>query len=359
MELFENKVGRPSNEIRSKRKKFVAGAVSLSLVAIFAITLAVKNVATNNLQGKAMGNNTGDIDGSGTVNYIDLELALRHIANIKKLNSTQIKYGDINKDGKITYDDAKEILRRGNFGKIVGDVDGNKKVTENDARKILRYVAKLENYNDSQKKAADVDGDGKITALDAKLALIKVYGTSPRKGDINGDGKIDKDDYALLAKYVAKTAKPKNSNQSKSADINNDGKINGKDYKILYKVVNEHLGDVDGDGKLTFNDVSMIMNSVSKISSLTKNQQAVSDVDLNGKIEMKDARILSWLVGDVMGDANGDGRVTKEDAILVLKYVSNQKVTDEQKARIKNYCNMDGKNGVTATDARIIYRISN
>ena len=239
MELFENKVGRPSNEIRSKRRKFVAGAVSLSLVAIFAITLAVKNVATNNLQGKAMGNHTGDIDSSGTVNYRDLDLALKHIAKIKTLSKREITYGDTNKDGKITYDDAKEILRRGNFGKAVGDIDNNKKTTDNDAKQILRYAARLDTPNEAQKKAADINGDGKITATDARLALIKVYGTETRKGD-----------------------------------------------------------------------------------------------------------------------ATGDGKVTEEDARLVLKYASKQKVTNAQKARIEKYCDMDGKKGITMSDARIIYRIS-
>ena len=422
MELFENKVGRPSNEIRSKRRKFVASAVSLSLVAIFAITLAVKNVATSNLQGNDMGNNTGDIDGSGTVNYKDLDLALKHIAKIKTLSKKEIKYGDTNKDGKITFVDAKEILRKGNFGKVVGDVDNNKKTTDNDARQILRYAARLDTPNEAQKKAADMNGDRKITATDARLALIKVYGTETRKGDANGDGKVTEEDARLVLKYASKqkvtneqkariekycdingdkrvtatdaqillratkenlcdvdgdgkvttadaklvlsyASRQKVTNEQKNkiekyCDMNGDGKVTTADARILYKVPEGHVGDVDGDGKITFDDVTKVMNFVAKIGTLSKEQQVAADVDLNGKVEMKDAKALSLLIRNNTGDADGDGRVSKEDAKLVARYASKQKVTNEQKARIEKYCDMDGNKNITMSDARIIYRIS-
>lgn len=357
MKLFENKVGRPSNEIRSKRRKFVASAVSLSLVAIFAITLAVKNVATNNLQGKAMGNNTGDIDGSGTVNYKDLELALKHIANIKKLNSKEIKYGDVNNDKKINYTDAKEILRKGNFGKIVGDVDNDKKVTESDAKQILRYAANLDTPNEAQKKAADMDGDGKITATDARLALIKVYGTSTRRGDMDGDGKITAADARIVNRFVGGKEKP-NGKQKKLADVDGDGNITAKDVNILTNVQAGLVGNVDGDDAITFGDVTKIVNSVAKITNLSKEEKKAADVDGDGSVTMKDAKALSLLIRNNTGDADGDGRVSKEDAKLVARYASKQKVTNEQKARIEKYCDMDGNKNITMSDARIIYRIS-
>ncbi len=39
------------------------------------------------------------------------------------------------------------------------------------ARDILRYVARLEEFDDHQKKTADVNFDGKITAADARILL--------------------------------------------------------------------------------------------------------------------------------------------------------------------------------------------
>ena len=357
MELFENKVGRPSNEIRSKRKKFIAGAVTLSLVAIFAVTLVVKNVVTDNLKGAAMGNYSGDIDGSGSVNDKDLDLALKHIAKIQTLKGAQLKRGDTNKDGKIDYTDAKEILRRGNYGKIVGDANNDKKVTEEDARLILRYASKLEKYNENQRKAADMNKDGNITAGDARLALIKVYGTAPRRGDLNKDGKITMKDAQLVLQFVEKVTTP-SEEQKVLADVNADGKITKDDYKILQRVSSKLVGDVDDDGIISLDDVTKIVKGVSKISKLSSKEQAASDINGDKKITMKDARILSFFVNSTIGDANGDGRISKEDAILVAKYASKQKVTNDQKNRIQKYCDINGDKKITMTDARLIYRLS-
>ncbi|HPU66468.1 MAG TPA: peptidoglycan DD-metalloendopeptidase family protein [Clostridiales bacterium] len=54
---------------------------------------------------------------------------------------------------------------------VRGDLDGNGKVNAADARVVLRYVAKLQNLNKAQIKAADADGNYTVTAADARKIL--------------------------------------------------------------------------------------------------------------------------------------------------------------------------------------------
>ncbi len=56
MNLFENKVGRPSNEIKNKRKRFVLIVTVLVLVAITSIIVAIKNGELYSLKGGVLNN---------------------------------------------------------------------------------------------------------------------------------------------------------------------------------------------------------------------------------------------------------------------------------------------------------------
>lgn len=66
MKLFENGVGRPSNEIKKKRKIFIASAIILciALVSVFAFTLT--KVDTERLQGRSNGTHYMDLEASGS-----------------------------------------------------------------------------------------------------------------------------------------------------------------------------------------------------------------------------------------------------------------------------------------------------
>lgn len=61
---------------------------------------------------------------------------------------------------------------------LKGDVDGNGQVQAIDARAVLRYVAGLDDLNDTQKKAADIDKNDEVTAIDARFILRQVAGLS-------------------------------------------------------------------------------------------------------------------------------------------------------------------------------------
>ncbi|MCL2514053.1 MAG: dockerin type I repeat-containing protein [Oscillospiraceae bacterium] len=77
---------------------------------------------------------------------------------------------------------------------MLGDVSGDGEISADDARLVLRYVAKLQDLTEEQKKAADVDNDGVIDAADARLILRVVA-----KLD---SGEIDKNDGNVIWKEV-------------------------------------------------------------------------------------------------------------------------------------------------------------
>ena len=54
-----------------------------------------------------------------------------------------------------------------------GDVNGDGKITAEDAREALRGAAKIENLNEAEKRAADMNSDGNVTAQDAREILRK------------------------------------------------------------------------------------------------------------------------------------------------------------------------------------------
>lgn len=54
---------------------------------------------------------------------------------------------------------------------LMGDVNSDGVITSNDARQILRFSAKLQIFSNEQKKICDIDKNGSITAADARIVL--------------------------------------------------------------------------------------------------------------------------------------------------------------------------------------------
>jgi len=94
------------------------------------------------------------------------------------------------------------------LGRTFGDVNGDGKITDDDAQDVLRIVAGLPNpqtnqpYTQDQKKNADVNNDGQVTSSDALLIQRFAQGLDKvlaKMGDVNGDGQItDADSQAIL-----------------------------------------------------------------------------------------------------------------------------------------------------------------
>lgn len=70
---------------------------------------------------------------------------------------------------KTTDSDSKNNTHTDNIK--YGDLDNDGKLTSSDALKVLRASVGLEKFDDTQKKLADVDNDGKLTSSDSLVIL--------------------------------------------------------------------------------------------------------------------------------------------------------------------------------------------
>ncbi len=135
--------------------------------------------------------------------------------------------------------------------------------------------------------------------------------------------------------------------------------FDGYEYYIYQSV-----GDVNGDGEVTEEDVELILNYIFGLTTLTSEQESIADVTGDGVIDAADAVYIYRQIANKeeypneeypVGDVNGDGEVTEEDAELVQKYDDGIiTLTSEQKLRADVTC--DGI--VDAADVVMIQRIA-
>lgn len=96
MKLFENGVGRPTNEIKKKRKIFIVSIVFLALIVIVAGSYTLRNVSLSNLEG-ASANETS---------ITRQQKAVLAVARAYLKNGKQIQYDSYRKNLNITPEDA-------------------------------------------------------------------------------------------------------------------------------------------------------------------------------------------------------------------------------------------------------------
>ena len=58
-------------------------------------------------------------------------------------------------------------------------------------------------------------------------------------GDVNGDGKVDVEDVSLLAKLKNGNGRKWNEDQLKAGDFNGNGKLDNADYQALRALLND------------------------------------------------------------------------------------------------------------------------
>ncbi len=232
---------------------------------------------------------------------------------------------------------------------IKGDVNGDGYVDKLDSEIVLQYyadrVADLspvfsEDSEENERifNLADVDGDGAIELEDITLILANL---SPRKGDFDADGTVDQDDVdALQAYYDAKgdveldPSETSYYQQLVSGDLNGDGKLTLEDVALVPSYFTPKLGDVNGDSFIDRLDVEIVLQYYAdRVAGLSpvfsedseENERIfnLADMDGDGVIELEDAK--SILSNDVLsprrGDFDGDGTVDQNDVNALQKYL--------------------------------------
>ena len=275
MKLFENGVGRPSNEVKKKRMLFIIStmiiAVGLIAVSLGFLLTKTNNVSVSRLKGDGPGavysngelkiGSIGDCSPDGFISYDDI-VALMEL--IKKSDGTyktikisslaadglDIRVCDINSDNKLNQTDLKLLYRMMYSGYQLGDYDQNGVVNINDYYDIFddvkSYIVKTNNQDgipvsSLKENIGDINNNGSVDIDDEKILLGLIVKSSAKKeslpGDVNLDGIINSKDYNLVMKYASKVKNP-TASQKKYADINGDGKINTTDAKIIKRIYN-------------------------------------------------------------------------------------------------------------------------
>ena len=157
---------------------------------------------------------------------------------------------------------------------LKGDVNLDGSLTDTDLRMLKEYIVGTRTLSGQALQNADVNGDGNITSTDVAQLNQRLSSGAPASantsgtsisimtGDVNMDGRITSADLSLLKEYVVGN-RALSGQAQRNADMNGDGRITSTDVALLNQRLGEGsqsalLGDVDLDGELTRNDLSLM-----------------------------------------------------------------------------------------------------
>ncbi len=105
-------------------------------------------------------------------------------------------------------------------------------------------------------------------------------------GDFDGDGQLTVDDVDLLSSQVVSGGDP-------SFDLTNDGNVDGNDVEALLGLAGRINGDADFDGQVQFSDFVVLSDNF----SLSDKKWSEGDFDSSGEVQFSDFVILSTNFG--------------------------------------------------------------
>ncbi len=236
-------------------------------------------------------NALGDINLDGTVDSNDVIMLSKYVSGEIKLTKG-LKYADINSDGVVNVDDVNVLAKKISDFYQVGDINMNGKVDIDDLTLLQDALNGVITLNKVQLNLCDINGDKTINsndsiALRSKVSSIKKY----KKGDVNLDGKVLNDDVTIIENYIlGKTNLT--IDQMTLADYNSDGVIDNNDANALAKYIasNYPLGDINMDGKVTMLDINMLNKYLTKMIDFDTVQKILADTNKDGKINASDLK---------------------------------------------------------------------
>ena len=251
MKLFENGVGRPTNEIKKKRRLFIAG-ISLAVVGLIGLgSFLTINATKQNIEV-----NTKGLKAEATT--LDTKLV------------------DLDSDGKITRNDLvklKERLKSVYPYSMPGDVNRDKVVNIIDQLSIINYLERYDYETSSSSfynSLMDVNGDKSINGKDLLMFYTIINKTKKDNvtlsypfGDLNKDYKVNDIDFILLMRYLDEKEKIDSktiNGESLKVNVygNNDGNYG----------VNTKTGSYWGNKGINIYAQRKITQSVGRIANL-------------------------------------------------------------------------------------------
>ena len=142
-------------------------------------------------------------------------------------------------------------------------------------------------------------------------------------GDVNGDGQVTIDDAQLVMTYSL----------NGSVELPANGDIS--------------LGDVNDDGQVTLDDAQLLLVYVDNPTDPSL------PAGIGQAVSGSDETVAEPMTGGVLGDVNGDGQVTLDDAVLIVTYSSDGSVELPANGDI-SLGDVNGDGQVTLDDAQLI-----
>lgn len=122
---------------------------------------------------------------------------------------------------------------------------------------------------------------------------------------------------------------------------------------VLPPAVSILIGDANQDGEITKEDADYINYLYESGITVDDELLIICDVDGNGKITPYDAFLINTMLENnyQKGDINQDGQLTKEDALLLAEHFINNTLTDSD----KELGDVNGDGTINIKDAQEIY----
>lgn len=226
--------------------------------------------------------------------------------------------------GDVGKDSDGEAVEKGQLG----DADGDGKISTEEK------LAKT--------KALDTDGDGQVSSKEMGEAVAsgKLSPEEMKALDTDGDGKLSADEIKQGAEATSATA----ADQKKAIDTDGDGKISTEEMaqaatsgKLSRKEVAKM--DLDGDGKLSQEELTKGAADAETAAAASAPKEKMKKA-MKGKFKSPKEAMQKM-------DADGDGKVSKEEIVKSLK---DQGVSTRDADKMMKDLDKDGDGKVSAEE---------
>ena len=174
-------------------------------------------------------------------------------------------------------------------------------------------------------------------------AIPTSYTTSFIKGDVNRDEVITLDDTELIKQHIMEEV-VLDEEQLFLADVDSDGDVDSVDYVKLKNAMNGNSyrflkGDVNRDGKITGDDVTLLSKSLTMPELFDEEQKHLGDLNDDSKINITDVAFLNAIVKGarlryLKGDLTRDGRIELADVTQLIKFYLNTETPDDEQLHL-------------------------
>ncbi|MBO4407884.1 MAG: hypothetical protein J5786_01265 [Clostridiales bacterium] len=219
------------------------------------------------------------------------------------------------------------------------------------------------------------------TVMSALTPLSSAAADYYLPGDATGDGVIKVNDVVSINSFLAGSKKISSVTELRRYDANSDYSIDQKDAKYLKDLLSNNLeksvkkvkfdndafiqGDINGDGYVKTNDISLLSKIVAQATRPADIMAAQRyDVNEDGKTDNDDVALVKKMVAlsvqpkyikyysktFIQGDVNGDGTVSMADVSSLNNFLNNARIVKSGRQQQRLDVNIDGIYNSSDTD---------